>query len=166
MEVCVPDPSRITVTTSDAASWTIEVQDIEGISHVDLQYGKLPSTIAWREMASDCPNSLTIKVLKERKFFFRKMPLYSVEVCDCSALENGEFVVSHFKIGKDDTATPWVRPHTRTPDTQRLIDSAEMQAQNAEWQRAMMRPILLVLLLILVLLVLNLWAGLGPLWSG
>lgn len=41
-----------------------------------------------------------------------------------------------------------------------------MQAQNAEWQRAMMRPILLVLLLILILLVLNLWAGLGPLWSG
>ncbi|MDG2004743.1 MAG: hypothetical protein P8J20_15585 [Novosphingobium sp.] len=155
------DPSQMTVVRSDAKSWDVKITDPQGVSHVDVEYGTLPNIFTWREIEPNCPKTMQITVSKQRKFFFRTMPFYNVVVCDCSRLDNGAFLVTHFNIAENDKVS--AKPaHERTPDEQRLLDATDIVILNQEWHRLRMR---LILLLLLLLLLLGIWGTLGPLWG-
>ena len=163
----MPPPSQVSIIKSDADSWTIQVDDANGISHVDAKYGKMPYTYAWREMGNKCPTSQKFKILKKRKFFFRTLKFNNAEVVDCISETKAAHTVTHFQIDKGDKLKFW-RTHDREPDDQRMFDRLEMKSQREQWWRYMTRPILFALLLMLLLAYLlwkfSVWAGLGPLW--
>jgi hypothetical protein len=163
----MPTPSNVKIIKSDASSWTVQIDDADGISHLDSNYGKMPYTYAWREMGKDCPTSQTFKILKQRKFFFRTLEFHNAEVVDCISETKPEYTITHFQIDKGDKLRFW-KTHDRDKELQSVFDRLEMKSQSEQWWRYMTRPILVVLFLLLLfaylLWKLSIWSGLGPLW--
>lgn len=165
----MPDPSDLKVIKSDANSWTVEIWDSEGISHVDVFYGRLPYVYRHRVSVHDCAPGMTIDIPKSRKFFLRSLPFHLVSVCDCSRSDTNAFVVSRFRIDEKGKVTEGL-VFERDPSMQELLDRAEHLSQRNEFERLVDKAfkimVMLVLLAILILALRIYWSAIGPLWGG
>jgi hypothetical protein len=159
----MPPPSQVDLIKSDSNSWAIKVSDPSGIAFLNANYGTLPYTYAWRELATKCPKSAQFKILRERKFFFRSLPLHNAEVLDCLSATKTTYTVTHFQF-TDDGKLRFSETHERSVEVQSMLDRFEMQAQSKEWWRYMTRPILVTIFILLLISLFSFWADFGPLW--
>ncbi|MDE1467631.1 hypothetical protein [Aurantiacibacter sp. D1-12] len=155
---------------SDANSWTIEIWDSEGISHIDVVYGTWPRLHRHRERHRDCIPGLTLTVPRTRKFFFRSEPFHQIEIGDCSLNEKGRFIITRGWVDKDDKIIGG-SPYEMDQATQDLLDAVQRHITISMWQEILQRGILIILILLLliafaILLPFVFGSALGPLWGG